>query len=71
MFLVSFTMGRDLGGGVGVRQTGNPNKRTRQVDISSVYDQSGTPRGNVCEPSDTSVAYIPIRISRNGQTADG
>ena len=45
-----------------------PSLANTVVDISSVYDQSGTPRGNVCEPSDTSVAYTDPHISQWSDT---
>lgn len=34
-----------------------PDLRGVAMDISSVYDGSGTPRGNACQPSDASVDY--------------
>lgn len=34
-----------------------PDLRGVAMDISSVYDTSGTPRGNACQPSDASVDY--------------
>ena len=45
-----------------------PSLANTVVDISSVYDLSGSPRGNVCEPTDTSVAYTDRRISRWSDT---
>ncbi len=45
-----------------------PSLANTVVDVSSVYDQSGTPRGNVCEPSDNSVAYTDPQISRWSDT---